>query len=413
MRKTVFECLLALFILLVLYDHCFSSAAPELNFSDAIALPAVDPSIVTRQQQVAIDIDLLTGSRNEIIQFSLFDDIPITALLERFSSIPDGSFVWQGKILAQPGSTVLFVVNGSRISGKIATSETLYHVRTIGDTTQIAQEIKQAAPAILQDLAVLRGVTDDVITLTNEERAKYGLPALAYDSQLTQAAQGHADDMAQNNYFDHTSLDGRSPGDRITETGYIWNACGENIAAGYADAASVVNGWMNSDGHRANILASFFCDIGVGYAYNAAADYDHYWVQDFGRRSGVSTCPAVAGRAPDVVTGTAAQVGADSVRLTGTVNPNGLNTTYYFQVGYTTAYGSTSPMLSAGSGIVPLVVQVSPSGFLPSATYHYRLVASNSEGTTYGQDEIFTTADRWGQSNGKLPIGVLHLLLGK
>lgn len=127
----------------------------------------------------------------------------------------------------------------------------------------------------------------------------------------------------------------------------------------------------------------------------------------------MSTCPAVAGRAPDVVTGTTTQVGADSVRLTGTVNPNGLNTTYYFQVGYTTSYGSTSPMVSAGSGIVPLFVQVTPTGFLPSTTYHYRLVASNSEGTTYGQDEIFTTTDRWGQNSGKLPIGVLHLLLGK
>lgn len=409
MQKTVCAFIFLFIIFLLLRENCISSAAPALNFSDSIALPAVDPAVVIRQQQVAIDIDQLTGSNNGILQLNLFADAPIAALMEKFSSIPDGSFVWQGTIIEQPGGTVLFVISGGSISGEITTPDVLYHVRTMADGIRIAQEVKRAVPVVPQDLALLSTLSADVIILTNEERAKYGLPALADDSQLTRAAQGHAEDMAQNNYFDHIGLDGRTPCDRITAAGYIWNACGENIAAGYSDAASVVNAWMSSEGHRANMLSSTFCDIGVGYAYNGAADYDHYWVQNFGRRSGVSTCPAVTGKAPDVVTGTATQVGADSVLLAGTVNPNGLDTTYYFQIGYTTAYGTTSPMLNAGAGTVPLYVQFTPSGFLPSTTYHYRLVAYNSEGTTYGQDAMFTT-------NGKLqklPIGILHLLLGK
>jgi uncharacterized protein YkwD len=408
LKKTVFSSIFVFIILLLLQENCLSSAS-ALNFSDSIALPAVDPAIVIRQQQVEITIDQLTGSNNGIIQLSLFADAPIAALLEKFSSIPGGSFVWQGKIPEQPGSTVLFVISGGRISGEITTPNTLYHVRTMDNGIQIAQEVKRTAPVVPQNLALLRTLSDDVVTLTNEERAKYGLPALANDAQLTQAAQGHAEDMALNNYFDHTGLDGLTPWDRITAAGYIWNACGENIAAGFSDAASVVNAWMNSEGHRANILDIIFCDIGVGYAYNSEADYDQYWVQNFGRRTGVSTCPAVTGKAPDVVTGTAMQVGADSVLLTGTVNPNGLNTTYYFQIGSTTAYGAISPMLNAGSGTVPLYVQFTPSGFVPSTTYHYRIVAYNSEGTTYGRDAMFTT-------NGKLqklPIGILHLLLGK
>jgi len=150
-------------------------------------------------------------------------------------------------------------------------------------------------------------------------------------------------DMAENNYFSHTSQDGRTLSDRITAAGYTWNSAAENIAAGYSTAISVVAGWINSPGHHANMLSITFCDIGVGYAYNTVTDYDHYWVQNFGRQSGVSTCPTIPPvNAPDVVTGKAIQVGNDFVNLTGTVNPNGLATTYYFEIGYTTGYGSTS-----------------------------------------------------------------------
>lgn len=410
-KKTVCVWTIILFILLLSRNDCLSYSSPDLNYADSIAFPAVDSSIVTRQQLVELNLEQFTNCTHRAIRLGLFDDVALVALFEKQSSTPDGSLVWQGKILDQPGSRVLFVLNGGRISGEIALSETLYHVRSIDEGIHIVQEITPTVHSRLQDLAVARGVSDDVVTLTNEERAKYGLYALVYDSQLTQAAQGHAEDMALNDYFDHTGLDGRSPADRITDAGYIWNYCAENIAAGYPDAASAVDGWINSPGHHANMLSTTACDLGVGYAYDGTAYYGHYWVQNFGRKSGVTACPGVDGKAPDVVTGTATQVGADSVRLTGTVNPNGLSTTYYFQVGFTTAYGSTSPMLSAGSGSVPLFVESTPSGFVPSNVYHYRLVAYNSEGTTYGQDEIFTTSGQ--RPDQKLPISILHLLLGK
>ncbi len=100
--------------------------------------------------------------------------------------------------------------------------------------------------------------------------------------------------MAAQNYFDHTALDGRSPGDRIAAAGYEAWSWGENIAAGYTSPQSVVDGWMNSPGHRANILNSGFCDIGVGYAYDGESHYRYYWTQNFGRQAGVSECPAVS-----------------------------------------------------------------------------------------------------------------------
>ena len=107
-------------------------------------------------------------------------------------------------------------------------------------------------------------------------------------SQLAAAAQGHSEDMAHNDYFSHTSLDGRSPWDRIQAEGYNFWSAAENIAAGYPTPAAVMAGWMNSDGHRASILNCGLEDIGVGYYYLANdtgdSNYHHYWTQNFGAR---------------------------------------------------------------------------------------------------------------------------------
>jgi uncharacterized protein YkwD len=126
---------------------------------------------------------------------------------------------------------------------------------------------------------------EEVVALTNAERAKVGCPALAPSTQLNQAAQGHSTDMAVNDYFSHTSLDGRTPWDRILATGYTYTTAAENIAAGYSTPAAVVSGWMNSSGHRANILNCALTEIGVGYVYytpdTGSVNYQHYWTQVF------------------------------------------------------------------------------------------------------------------------------------
>jgi len=134
----------------------------------------------------------------------------------------------------------------------------------------------------------------DVIDLVNVEREARGLHPLAYDYRLAAAARDHSEDMGVQDYFSHTSLDGRTAGDRITDAGYYYNAYGENIAAGQATPEIVINSWMASSGHRANILNPNFCDIGVGYVYVSGSTYRHYWTQDFGRQSGVSSCPGIA-----------------------------------------------------------------------------------------------------------------------
>jgi uncharacterized YkwD family protein len=120
-----------------------------------------------------------------------------------------------------------------------------------------------------------------VVTLVNQERAKAGCGALTVDSRLTTAARGHSQDMATRNYFDHNTPEGVDPFTRMTKAGYHWRGAGENIAEGQSNPASVMTAWMNSAGHRANILNCSFKNIGVGLAYNSR--HTPYWTQDFGR----------------------------------------------------------------------------------------------------------------------------------
>ena len=124
------------------------------------------------------------------------------------------------------------------------------------------------------------GVAGQVLSLVNSERAKAGCGAVRSNTALQRAAQGHSADMAANDYFSHTSKDGRTFADRIRAAGYGGSTIGENIAAGQSTASAVMRSWLASSGHRANILNCAFTAMGVGYAKGGS--YGHYWTQDFG-----------------------------------------------------------------------------------------------------------------------------------
>lgn len=115
-----------------------------------------------------------------------------------------------------------------------------------------------------------------VIALINQERAAEGLPALKANNKLTNAARAHSQDMACIGFFSHNSPSSGDPFDRIVRAGYSFSSAGENIAAGYGSAAETVQGWMESPGHRANILGANFTEIGIGYAYWAESSYRSY-----------------------------------------------------------------------------------------------------------------------------------------
>lgn len=122
----------------------------------------------------------------------------------------------------------------------------------------------------------------EVTKLVNSERAKEGCAPVSGNGQLDTAAQRHSEDMAARDYFSHTSPDGTDPGDRITAAGYRWSTYGENIARGQQTPAQVMDGWMNSPGHRANILNCDFKEIGIGI-HDASGG--PWWTQAFGARS--------------------------------------------------------------------------------------------------------------------------------
>lgn len=115
-----------------------------------------------------------------------------------------------------------------------------------------------------------------VIDLTNAQRSKNGLPALLHDTKLSGVAQKKSVDMAQNNYFSHTSPTYGSPFDMMRDFGVTYKSAGENIAQGQRTPQEVVNAWMNSEGHRKNILSANFTHIGVGYEKSG-----NHWTQMF------------------------------------------------------------------------------------------------------------------------------------
>ena len=119
-----------------------------------------------------------------------------------------------------------------------------------------------------------------VLNLVNNERSKAGARPLRLHSRLNAAAQAHSNDMARNNFMGHTGSDGSKMTDRMKRYGYNYRWAGENVAAGQKSARAVMRAWMNSSGHRKNILNPNFRDIGIAYAQGGR--YGIYWTQVFG-----------------------------------------------------------------------------------------------------------------------------------
>ncbi|NSL52708.1 transporter [Bacillus sp. P2(2020)] len=121
----------------------------------------------------------------------------------------------------------------------------------------------------------------EVFLLVNEERKKAGLPGLVFDEELSVVAEEKSRDMAENDYFDHQSPTYGSPFEMMEFFGIKYRTAGENIAAGYQTPENVVKAWMNSPGHRANILNKNFKQIGIGYVKVPGSEYVTYWTQMF------------------------------------------------------------------------------------------------------------------------------------
>lgn len=156
-----------------------------------------------------------------------------------------------------------------------------------GDT-HIVVALPFTAPAIRDAEAIARRALE----LVNEARAqprrcgRTAFPAttpLQASALLTRAALIHAQDMASRNFFEHEGSDGSQVSSRVTRVGYAWRSVGENIAAGPATAESVVDGWLKSPGHCANIMSDKFTEMGIAFATDPKSDAGIYWAQVFAR----------------------------------------------------------------------------------------------------------------------------------
>ncbi|MEV4940759.1 CAP domain-containing protein [Streptomyces zaomyceticus] len=136
-----------------------------------------------------------------------------------------------------------------------------------------------AEPGAQAPAGDVAGFVQDVVTLANAEREKAGCGRLRSESHLRAAAQKHADDMSARDYYEHDSPEGHDAGDRMSGAGYAWSTWGENIHRGPRTPARAMADWMNSPGHRANILNCSFEDIGVGVTLTSNGPW---WVQNFG-----------------------------------------------------------------------------------------------------------------------------------
>lgn len=180
------------------------------------------------------------------------------------------------------------LMNASAATHVVVSGDTLWKIAV---KYQVGlSEIKQANPQIQNFDMIYPGQTvqiptldstvtsyeQEVIRLVNEIRTENGLKALTYDWELARVARYKSQDMKDNKYFSHTSPVYGTPFQMIKNFGISYKSAGENIAKGYATPQAVVNGWMNSSGHRANLLNAGYTHIGVGYVSGG-----NYWTQMF------------------------------------------------------------------------------------------------------------------------------------
>ncbi|MGN7761861.1 CAP domain-containing protein [Paenibacillus sp. 22594] len=146
-------------------------------------------------------------------------------------------------------------------------------VTPVATPAPVAKPVATAAPAVANTTGTA-AFTQQIVTLVNKERAAAGLSPVAALASLNKVAAAKATDMRSNNYFSHTSPTYGSPFDMMSSFGVTYQYAGENIAMGQKTPQEVMTAWMNSTGHRANILSANFNYIGVGFDNN-------YWVQEF------------------------------------------------------------------------------------------------------------------------------------
>lgn len=232
-----------------------------------------------------------TGNGNSTIKYYVsgsgcLSDTDLNALLGKLkASGIDGLDKLSGSCPTKPAAVQGAGTSGSAPTQSTKTSDnvTKSNSADVSNTQAPAASggnVASPAPSLTQgsvsDSSSGSSFETQVVALVNEQRALNGLNPLTLNSGLSNVAETKAQDMHDNNYFSHTSPTYGSPFDMMTAFGISYSSAGENIAMGYATPDAVMNAWMNSPGHRANILNPSYTQIGVGFDASG-----NYWTQEF------------------------------------------------------------------------------------------------------------------------------------
>ncbi|PYZ98915.1 hypothetical protein CR205_10195 [Alteribacter lacisalsi] len=184
-------------------------------------------------------------SGDTLFQISQQYGVSLSDIIDANSDIQDPNMIYPGQVVTLPSS-------------------------------DSAQQSRQTSEQTSSELSQFE---QEVVRLTNEERAQHGLPELEIAEDVSEVARDKSADMRDQGYFSHDSPTHGSPFDMLRNYGVSYNAAGENIAAGQQTPEQVVDAWMNSQGHRENILSSNYTEIGVGHV--EGGQYGHFWTQMF------------------------------------------------------------------------------------------------------------------------------------
>ncbi|MDM5297699.1 CAP domain-containing protein [Bacillus pumilus] len=245
---------------LITFTGGHSAEAKELNLKHVIQVKhqVIDLQTLAAKLQISSDVNKLSKSNQKEIE----------ALLNKL--IKSGQPV--------TGTKVVKEVNKAKNEQKQesvkkpAASKPSTPAKQNTNNTKTDQ--KETTPAKAD--SSLNAFEQEVVELTNKERAKQGLKALSVDTKVSKSARAKSQDMKDHNYFSHTSPTYGSPFDQMKAFGVTYKTAGENIAQGQRSPQEVVTAWMNSEGHRANILNKNYTHIGVGYVKDG-----NYWTQQF------------------------------------------------------------------------------------------------------------------------------------
>lgn len=221
--------------------------------------------------------DLLSSTNN--IQMGSPKELVLQKLGKSLDRIQKGMVFYQ---LPKDRDYDLFLIDGSYVS--------IFYDKHQENTVTAIQLIKESLEQQRSDFytkannELKQGFEYQMFDLTNAARVKNGLPVLEWDEMVKETARKHSIDMAVNNYFSHTNLNGQSPFDRMEEDNILFSTAGENLAYGQTSSVYAHAGLMNSLGHRENILKEEFKMLGVGVAFNSQSQ--PYYTQNYYTKRG-------------------------------------------------------------------------------------------------------------------------------